>query len=139
MEKGAKNILIIEDDELFANKIIFFLAELNCSTSSVTTAARGMYSLSVNKPNIVFLDNKLPRIEGIEVVSLFKEISPTTKIALMSSVFTQEDKLKAFDSGVDFVIDKQELTKDDLVNIVLGIDNKFSIKAKSSRLLPQEN
>ncbi len=127
MKSTIKSVLIIEDDVFFVEKLKGFLQEF---TEVITTdsAARGMYHLSMSKPDFVFLDNKLPRINGIEVITLFKEILPNTKIAIMSGAFTFQDIQLAIEQGVDYIIDKNELTKDKSINMLLGIDEVFTAK-----------
>lgn len=129
-----KSILIIEDDQLFAEKLKYLLEGLTDKITVVSTVARGTYFLPKLKPDVVFLDNKLPRIEGLEAVAFFKELSPKTKLVLMSGVFNNQEKMNAIESGADYVIDKTELTKTSAVNIALFADETFSAKNISLRI-----
>jgi two-component system, NtrC family, nitrogen regulation response regulator NtrX len=115
--KIAKTILIVEDDQLFAEKLSYYLSSITDNITVVDSVARGVYLLSKTKIDFVFLDNKLPRINGIDVIHFFKEINPLAKIALMSGSFNNEEKKEARENGVDYVFDKYLLTRQEALRL----------------------
>lgn len=119
---NVKNIriLIIEDDLIYAEKLKYYLSTISDHIALVDTVARGSFLLSKNKIDFVFLDNQLPRINGLEAIQFFKEINPNVKIVLMSNQFDAVQKEEAKENNVDFIFDKQSLTKQQVINCILG-------------------
>lgn len=119
MEKGTKNVLIIEDDLFFANLLKELLHAVfpEGDILIVKTVARGMFHLSEEKPDFVFLDNKLPFLNGVNAISLFKEISPDLKIVMMTGTLNKDLIANAYKNGSDYIIDKQNIRKNALADI----------------------
>lgn len=119
VEKVVKNVLIIEDDLFFANLLKELLQDQlpNENILIVKTVARGMFHLSEQKPDFVFLDNKLPFLNGVNAISLFKEISPDSKIVMMTGTLNKDLIANAYKNGSDYIIDKQHIRKNALADI----------------------
>lgn len=123
-----KSVLIIEDDQLFAEKLKHTLINAVDEVTVVETVARGTYFLPKLQPYMVFLDNKLPIIKGLEVITFFKELSPNTKIVMMSGVFSNKQKQDAINCKADYIIDKEQLTKTNVINIINQTADQFTAK-----------
>jgi two-component SAPR family response regulator len=120
MNTKNMRILIIDDDLIYAEKLKFYLSTISDDITLVDTVARGSFILSKTKTDFVFLDNQLPRINGLEAIQFFKDIHPNVKIILMSSHFDAVQKEEAKENNVDFIFDKQSFTKQEVINCVLG-------------------
>lgn len=56
--------------------------------------------------NICFLDIKLPDLNGLDVMKRIKEISPETKIAIMTGSFVSDDMKRTIEEGASLFIEK---------------------------------
>ena len=99
-------ILIIEDDSLFAAKINHFLTSSKNKVTIVDNVARGAHFVTSLKPDFIILDNKLPRTDGVEVIDFYRELSPNSKIILMSGNYTVEDIAIAIQKKVNYIFEK---------------------------------
>lgn len=79
-----KTILLVDDEEYMRNMLGSILTRKG---AKVFTAKNGEETLRLykkNKPCCVFLDIKLPDINGIEVMQKLKEIDPRAKVYFLS-------------------------------------------------------
>ena len=68
----------------------------------VTTATNGKDALKLiagSRYSVVFLDAKLPDVEGIELAAIIKERYPRTSVVMISGYYYQDDN--AISSGVE--------------------------------------
>jgi response regulator of citrate/malate metabolism len=113
--------LIIDDDELFTYNFSTILESFSTNITKSENAENGSHFVSSLKPSIIFLDNNLPKISGIDVIQLYKEISPKSKVILMSSNLTLEEVENAKKNKADYIIDKGNFNEGDLYKILESV------------------
>jgi DNA-binding NarL/FixJ family response regulator len=64
-------------------------------------AAAGLELISRDKPEIVLMDLGLPEMNGIEATQKIREISPDTKVIILTSHDREEEVLAALGSGAN--------------------------------------
>jgi DNA-binding NarL/FixJ family response regulator len=116
-------ILIIEDDSLFAAKINHFLTSSKNEVTIVDNVARGAHFVTSLKPDFIILDNKLPRTDGVEVIDFYRELSPNSKIILMSGNYSVEDIAIAIQKKVNYIFEKSEITQNLLLEVIENLVN----------------
>ena len=85
--KGQLKILIIDDDELGNETLKLLLKDILTQKVDVDSIYSGKNAVSLieqNKYDLVFLDNKLPDITGLEVLKQIKEKNIKTVLRLES-------------------------------------------------------
>jgi len=128
MDKAIE-ILIVEDNPSDAELTIRTLEKNNLSNNILWLKdgeqaldflkGRGEYEGRnvKSKPKVIFLDLKLPKIDGIEVVREIRSSTNTKQIpvVMMTSSQEQKDRLKGYENGVNSYVvkplDFQEFTK----------------------------
>ncbi len=103
-------ILITEDEEInlfYLNTIINKLAK---SEVEVLLAHNGKEAVEIcnNNPDIdiIFMDIKMPVMDGYEASKLIKQNHPKIPIIIQTAYSTEEDRIRAFDCGCDDFISK---------------------------------
>ena len=105
--KSDQYTILVVDDQV---GIVSFLYEFfNSKGYSVLQATNGKKAVQVVKteaPTIVLLDIQLGwGKDGLEVLKEIKEISPDTRVIMMTSISDEEVVKKAFSSGAeDYII-----------------------------------
>ncbi|MGF7139165.1 response regulator [Roseimarinus sediminis] len=113
-------ILIVEDNPLDAEMALRALKK-NKLTNNVMVVgdgeealdflfAKGKYEerININRPKIILLDLKLPKINGLEVLKVLKS-DPQTKIIpviMLTSSKEESDVIKSYELGVNSYIVK---------------------------------
>lgn len=112
-------ILIIDDERSIRNSMKDIL---NFEGHEVVLAENGMegiVAVKSEKPEVVFCDIKMPKIEGIEVLERIKEFSQETPVIMISGHGTIDTAIEAIKKGAYDFIEKPL----DLNRILITIKN----------------
>ncbi len=120
MAKKVKRILVVEDEQSLnaAYKLI-----LEHAGYEVTSAFDGKEALEVvdkNEPDIILLDLKMPRMDGIAFLESYQPrlLKRKPKIIVFSNFDLQEEIDRAFVLGADKYVLKAWAAPKDLLKIV---------------------
>ena len=100
--------LIVEDDPLFRQILKEILAS-RCPSISIKEAAHGveaLQKLDMNGLDLVFMDIKLPGMNGLEVTKRIKESHPSIPVIILTNHDTPEYRKAALECGADYFISK---------------------------------
>jgi len=105
------SILIVDDDPVIRNLLMQLLEDFQESGVRLLTAENGETSIEIikrEKPDIIFLDVMMPKMNGFEVCDMVKR-DPETKdicIVMLTAKGQETDKQKARELGADYYITK---------------------------------
>lgn len=122
--------MIVEDDVIYSSFLEEKIKPQIDQVTVVHTAEAGAGVVSTLKPDIVFMDNVLPKLNGVEVIELYKEAHPEVKIILISGSYVVEDIAKAIQSGADYVIKKSGKEGEEIDQIIAALIESKKSKSK---------
>ena len=95
------NVVIVEDYKLTRVGLRSTINEFeNISViGEAEDAIKGLEIIKKEKPHVVLMDLGLPEMNGIEATQKVKEISPDTKVIILTSHDREEEVLAALGSG----------------------------------------
>ncbi|MCF6364768.1 MAG: sigma-54 dependent transcriptional regulator [Bacteroidales bacterium] len=129
-------ILIIDDEKLIRWS---FEKKLNSKSYKIYTAGSGedgIETFEMEQPDIVFLDNKLPKMQGIEVLKKLKSINDEVVIVFMTAYESVDTAVNAMKAGASEYINKP-FTFEEINIIIENIRVKIS-KDREIQLLRRE-
>lgn len=88
-------VWLVEDNEVFrrnVQRVINGLEEMVCDGSFESAEATFVALQKDPAPNVILLDVQLPGVDGITALEKFKEISPDTRVIILT-VFDDADKI----------------------------------------------
>lgn len=100
-----KRILIVDDEPLILyglSKTLHGLAEVK----TVTTGEEAILEVKSCFYHLCFLDINLPDINGLDVMEKVKEISPETKVVIMTASHVTDNMKRAIEARADYFIAK---------------------------------
>lgn len=98
-----------------------------------STGEMGIEIIESNQPDIILLDNKLPGIQGIEVLEYIKKKQYNIIVAMITSYASLELAVKATTDGAyDFI--PKPFTPQELKSSVENITKKIFLKKMTTRL-----
>ncbi len=100
-----KRILIVDDEPL----ILYGIAKTLHGLAEVRTVTTGDGALSEVRAffyDLCFLDIYLPDMNGLDVMKRVKEISPETRIAIMTASHVNENMKRAIKAEADYFVAK---------------------------------
>jgi len=118
-------VLIIEDEKLIRWSIGKHLTSQGYMVFEAESGEEGIKLFEINSPDIVFVDNKLPYMQGLEVILKLKSLDDDTIIIFMTAYGSIETAVSAMKAGASEYINKPFAFEE--IDVIL--DN---IKAKIS-------
>lgn len=101
-------LLIIDDSKLINEKLRELLSEIE-NLEIVDEALNGFEGVEKYwkyKPDIVILDIKMPKLNGIEVLQNIRRINSPAKIIILTNYDNQYFKEACLAEGADYFLDK---------------------------------
>ena len=112
-------ILVIDDERSIRNSMKDILQYEGHEVVLAENGMEGLVSVKSEKPDIVFCDIKMPKMEGIEVLERIKEFSADTPVIMISGHGTIDTAIEAIRKGAYDFIEKPL----DLNRILITIKN----------------
>ena len=100
--------LIVEDDPLFRQILKEILASRfpSISIKEATHGIEALQKLDMNGLDLVFMDIKLPGMNGLELTKKIKESHPSIPVIILTNHDTPEYRKAALECGADYFISK---------------------------------
>ena len=99
-------VLVVDDDAAFRTELCDYLRDQGLP---VVEAENGFAALSEIKrfePCVIFLDVRMPGMDGISVAERAKSLSPETKVVVMSGYMDEVRRANLTSAGAFWVIEK---------------------------------
>lgn len=98
--------LIIDDHEVTRNAVRLMLERINFDLDEAEDGFEGIQLIKKNKYDLVFLDIRMPKLDGEQVISILKKRNDLCPIVIISAYLTQEQILKFIKLGVKGILSK---------------------------------
>ena len=133
-------ILIIDDERGIRNTLKDIFEYEGHEVILSENGMEGLVAIKTEKPNVVFCDIKMPKMDGIEVLERIKEFSPDTPVIIISGHGTIDTAVEAIRKGAfDFIEKPLDLNrllitvknatdKHELIHETKKLKNKISKK-----------
>ena len=115
----VSKILVIDDDPAVRSAYKLILEEDGFTVREAEDGLKGIEMASADRPDLIFLDLRMPGIDGVETLRRLKTIDETLNIYIVTA-FASEfmDRLKgAHDEGFQFELASKPLTSAQIRNI----------------------
>jgi len=131
-------ILVIDDEKLIRWS---FEKQLNSKGHKVFTAETGEEGISLfeqHYPDVVFVDNRLPKMQGLEVISRIKSIDEDIILVFMTAFGSIEMAVEAMKLGAIEYINKP-FSFDEIHIIIDNVKKKININKEIQLLRRQQS
>ena len=138
-------VLVIDDEEIIVNLFKRFLPQQGYECHTASNGSEGLKAIKEIKPYIVFLDLKMPGMDGIEVLRRIKkgpEKSVKTEVIIITAYGEVETAIMALREGlVDYIKKPVDLGE---LELALGrakerIDEYKKVKSFPTLLLAEDD
>ena len=99
-------ILIIEDEKLIRWSLEKHLTSKGYKVFTTESGEEGIRVFEQHHPEIVFTDNKLPKMQGLEVIQKIKSVEEETAIIFMTAFGSIDTAVKAMKAGAADYVNK---------------------------------
>jgi DNA-binding NtrC family response regulator len=113
----TSKILVIDDEPDFSRLFASVLTEMGYEVSTASGGRQGLVKIRENPPDIVFLDVKMPQMDGLECLRRIRKTKRRFVIVVMTGYGDIESAREAMRLGADEYISKP-FDLDDLKRLV---------------------
>ena len=83
-------VLVVDDDEMVCNLIKKWVEQEGCFADCVTSGRDALGLLRVQTYDLIFLDLRMPQLNGVETLHRIKDIAPRTEVVVVTSYFESD-------------------------------------------------
>lgn len=113
----TSKILVIDDEPEFRRLLANVLTEIGYEVSTATGGRQGLAKIRQNPPDILFLDIKMPHMDGLECLRRIRKIKRKFVVVVMTGYGDIQSAREAMRLGADEYISKP-FDLDDLKGLV---------------------
>lgn len=98
-EKTKKTILAVDDDPQNLELLAAKLSESGYRLIIAQSGREAIKTISMEKPDLVLLDIIMPEMNGFETLKRIKAIDPNILVAMVTSVWDDEEGKRCLEAG----------------------------------------
>ena len=132
------NILWADDEIDLLKPHILFLEDKGYSISTCVSGNDAIDMVEENTYDIVFLDENMPGISGLEALASIKEITPLTPVVMITKSEEEHIMEEAIGSKIDDYLIKPLNSNQILMSVKKILDNKRLVSDKTNMSYQQE-
>ncbi len=107
LTRSTAEFLIIDDDPALTKFLMTYLKQKGHSCESLTEGFRTAAWLELNQCDVVVVDLKMPKVDGISLISFIREMSQTLPIIVFTGVGYDESQMhSALRAGANGYVSK---------------------------------
>ncbi|MBM4271290.1 MAG: response regulator, partial [Deltaproteobacteria bacterium] len=99
-------ILVVDDDQGIREFLEIVLSREGYDVTSVTDAPKALHRCKKERFDLILVDLKMPKIDGIEFLKMAKDTCPETMVILMTAYASPETAVSAMKEGAYDYIEK---------------------------------
>jgi len=104
-QSGRTVILSIDDDQAVRESLANFLEDFGYTVLQAGDGEEGLEVFREHRPDMVLVDLRMPRMDGLQVLAAVKEIAPETPIMVVSGAGDIRDVVEALRRGAwDYLV-----------------------------------
>lgn len=111
------SVLVVDDNEELAENIAEILTDVGVAVRVARDAASALEAFDEHEWSLVVTDMRMPKVDGLELLTMLKERRPATPILIMTGFADSDTVARAQCSGALGVLNKP-IDLDDLIALV---------------------
>jgi signal transduction histidine kinase/DNA-binding response OmpR family regulator len=129
----ARRILIIDDELLIRRALSDYLSELGYDTTTAPDGAQGLEQARAASFDVVLVDLRMPKVDGLEVVATMKAEQPEVPVVVVSGTGVLSDVIEAMRRGAWDYITKPIHDMDEITVVVERVLERARLIAERDR------
>lgn len=129
---SAVKIMVAEDDSFTRRLLESMFSSMDLDVIFAVNGVDGLEKFKEHQPDIVLADFNMPEMNGLEMFTQIKELSPKVKFVLMTIYRESDVLIEAINMGVHRFIEKP-IYKNKLENVVNSLTGEISLSKQLAR------
>jgi signal transduction histidine kinase/DNA-binding response OmpR family regulator len=130
---GKKRVLVIDDEPLLRRALADYLRECGYHASTAADGAEGLNSARAEHFDVVLVDLRMPRVDGLEVVATLKAEQPELPVVVVSGTGVLQDVIEAVRRGAWDYVTKPVRDMDEITVIIERVLERARLIAERDR------
>jgi len=101
-----RTILVVDDDEVFRNRLVRAFAERGLEARGAANAGEALAAATAESPELAVVDLRMPDRSGLEVVRALKDMDPATSVVVLTGYGSIATALEAVRLGAAHYLTK---------------------------------
>lgn len=118
--EARKNVLVLDDEPIVCHSVRRILSKQNCSVEEAFDTDIALQKMRNNKYDLIFLDLKMPKKDGMDVLTSIKENYPDTPVIMITGYGSVDKAIEATKLGAYQFIPKP-FTPEELINAAMEV------------------
>lgn len=99
-DSNAKhNVLVVDDEPIVCHSLRKILTKQSCAVEEAFDVDAALLKMRLNKYDLIFLDLKMPKIDGIELLKSIKKLYPEIPVVMISGYASIKTAVEATKEG----------------------------------------
>lgn len=103
---GGFRIMIVDDDDSLRELMVDILQSRNFNVNCFGDPTTAIDEFKKGKYNLLITDLSLPKISGLELATIIKELNPSIPVIMVTGWGNETDQIQANNAQIDFVLSK---------------------------------
>jgi signal transduction histidine kinase len=104
-QSGKSVVLTIDDDQSVRESLANYLEDFGYAVLQAEDGQRGLDVLGTHRPDLILVDLRMPRMDGLQVLARVREIAPEIPIMVVSGAGDIRDVVEALRRGAwDYLV-----------------------------------
>jgi len=119
----SKRILVIDDDESIRKSFMLTFEDTAHRVDTAESGEKGIKMEQKNKYDLIFLDLKMPGLNGAQTLLRLRKIDNDVPIYIVTAFYKEffEELKGAREDGIDFEVIKKPIGGDEIVVVAKGV------------------
>jgi len=119
-------ILVIDDEKAIRNSFILTFEDSSYTVDTAESGAEGIRKLTANNTDLIFLDLKMPQMDGVETLRQIRKINKEVLVFIFTAFHKDffKELENAAEEGLSFEIVQKPLDSEQLLELVQTILNE---------------
>ncbi|MCK5040081.1 MAG: chemotaxis protein CheV [Candidatus Aenigmarchaeota archaeon] len=119
-KEEKKKVLIVDDSSMMRGTLKSYIDADKYDVIEAGDGEEAVLKVKEEKPSLILLDIKMPKLDGIGALKQIKEVNPKTVVVMETSVYEDETKELCLKSGAKDYL-KKPISKKQIVDILKSI------------------
>lgn len=104
-QSGMPVVLTIDDDQFVRESLANFLEDFGYTVLQAGDGLQGLELLTAHRPDLILVDLRMPRMDGLQVLAKVQEVAPEIPIMVVSGAGDIRDVVEALRRGAwDYLV-----------------------------------
>ena len=103
-------VLVVDDEPEAVELLVEFLSSKRYEVLTATNGEEALQRIKEDRPHLVLLDIRMPKMDGMEVLRRIREIDPEMGVIMVTAVNEEDVGRKALEMGAfDYIVKPLDL------------------------------